>query len=290
MIEYRIPSTSTTDLDGRSPIVQDYSKLVPGLFLIRNLVPDSIPDNPKHAWTLENLCSNCEQLLIKTEQDKIIDHHSVVLPEDEGTKGDNILNQRMQFFNIPLRLAIHIGYIKTTLDQAYNEEIPTEDQEIGNIEELLQNVFDDNYSSTGNGGGFSNIFDNFIINRYKKNEGIKPHLDLIDKYQDCIIGISVKGVGVLRLNKIKEEYLPIKEKGLDQKMMERVHFTNDDQDPSTTLTVKLHPGDVYILTKSARCDWVHSIDPIKCEERISITYRRLKKNIVMDECEVKDNG
>jgi hypothetical protein len=104
-----------------------------------------------------------------------------------------------------------------------------------------------------------------IVNRYEPGEGITPHIDLLGRYDDGIIGIST-GSGCSMVfqhettGKRHEMYLPV--------------------------------GSVLVLTGEARYKWTHGIERlvedvvqnegedeefevIKRDERISVTFRWL---------------
>lgn len=71
---------------------------------------------------------------------------------------------------------------------------------------------------------------NIIMNLYRPGEGISPHVDLPNRYQNGIIGLSLLSTTTM-------------------------DFTRG----SDTISIILRPGDVYILEGEARYDWVHGI-------------------------------
>lgn len=107
-----------------------------------------------------------------------------------------------------------------------------------------------------------------ILNLYRPSEGIKPHIDLLDRFDDIIIGISL-GASVV------------------------MDFEN--QTTHQPERIFLEKGSGYILSGDARYKWTHGIksdqlydfvyDPIegssrkiqRSRTRISITIRRLKE-------------
>ncbi|KAM0749643.1 hypothetical protein T439DRAFT_273512, partial [Meredithblackwellia eburnea MCA 4105] len=106
----------------------------------------------------------------------------------------------------------------------------------------------------------------FIINLYRPGQGISPHVDLLDRFEDGIVGLSLLGSATM-------EFTP--DAGVDE-----------DEDDAA------QPGDCYVLTGQARYGWNHSI-PARLEDvymeegvaepvtlrrrtRISITIRRMK--------------
>lgn len=101
------------------------------------------------------------------------------------------------------------------------------------------------------------LFDQSIINKYNKGEGIKSHVDLL-KFKDGILSISLLSSCVIYFTKIK---------------------TN------VTIPFVLDPGDVLTINGEARYDWEHEIKFVESElycnktiersGRISITLRKL---------------
>ena len=176
------------------------------------------------------------------------------LEETPHSPSEPAINQRVQFGEVPEWVGEVSRKAEAALTDAFLQD------ETGRIEELLSMVFDSNQT----------YFDCFIVNRYAIGEGIKPHIDLL-RYKDGILGLSLKSSSVLRLEKVGAEFLPIKS-GMEQNLVRGRHFGTE---PGIS-EIPLHPGDLYILSKDARYNVVHSIDP--CErERISLTLRKLKK-------------
>lgn len=101
--------------------------------------------------------------------------------------------------------------------------------------------------------------DQIIINEYKPGEGLKPHFDRKDYYQNVIIGLSLGSGTIMEFYKNK----PIPEK-------KKIYI------PSRSL---------YIIKDDARYVWKHGIPPRKYDEvngkkipretRISITFRNV---------------
>lgn len=107
-----------------------------------------------------------------------------------------------------------------------------------------------------------------IINLYPAGTGIAPHVDLLRRYADGVVGCSVVGGCVMTFTRIGRE-----------------HERYD---------VYLPPRSVYILSGPARWDWTHGIEPrledvverenrhldqpetILRDLRLSVTFRWLK--------------
>ena len=115
-----------------------------------------------------------------------------------------------------------------------------------------------------------------IINLYRPGEGIAPHVDLLRRFGDGIVGVSLGDGGVLmRFARAAE---PPREKG-------------GDGDDGEEYEVWLPSRSVLVLTGEARYEWTHGIAPRvrdKVEDeggggwhwrergvRVSITFRWL---------------
>jgi alkylated DNA repair dioxygenase AlkB len=103
-----------------------------------------------------------------------------------------------------------------------------------------------------------------IVNRYAPGEGISPHVDLLGRYGDGIVGVSL-GSGCVMV-------------------FERTDGSEERQD------VYLPPRSVIVLTGEARFDWSHGIEKrtedtvcredgelevLERETRVSVTFRWL---------------
>ncbi len=106
--------------------------------------------------------------------------------------------------------------------------------------------------------------DQIIVNEYKPGEGLKPHFDRKDYYQNVIIGLSLGSGTIMEFYKNK----PIPEKK----------------------KIYIPPRSLYIIKDDARYIWKHGIPPRKYDEingkkipretRISITFRNVIKEKV----------
>ncbi|BGP13301.1 hypothetical protein JCM10213_001511 [Rhodosporidiobolus nylandii] len=107
-----------------------------------------------------------------------------------------------------------------------------------------------------------------ILNLYFPGQGISPHVDLPTRYSDGIVGISLLGSTVM-------DFLPAS--ALPGR-------------PGSGYSLRLRPGDVYVLSGEARWEWTHGIayreeDWVQDERgevvrvrrgiRMSITLRRM---------------
>lgn len=108
-----------------------------------------------------------------------------------------------------------------------------------------------------------------IINAYLPGEGITPHVDLLDRYDDGIVGVSLGSGSVMQFKKVSHNHNEESHKGVG---------------------VYLPPGSAYIMSGEARYDWTHGIEG-KVEDcvidendvavmlsrtfRISVTFRWL---------------
>ncbi|BGP37256.1 hypothetical protein JCM10449v2_001161 [Rhodotorula kratochvilovae] len=106
-----------------------------------------------------------------------------------------------------------------------------------------------------------------ILNLYRPGQGITPHIDLPTRYADGIIGVSLLSSTVMDFRPASPAAPPV------------VH------------SVRLRPGDVYVLFGPARWEWTHGIayreEDVVADEagepmrvlrgtRMSITLRRMK--------------
>ncbi len=82
-----------------------------------------------------------------------------------------------------------------------------------------------------------------IINLYRPGEGITPHVDLLDRFDDGIVGVSLGSGCVMQFAEVK---------------------TGQDDDGRVggprTAAVFLPHGSVYVMSGKARYDWTHGID------------------------------
>ncbi|KAJ3550415.1 hypothetical protein NM688_g5085 [Phlebia brevispora] len=84
-----------------------------------------------------------------------------------------------------------------------------------------------------------------IINLYRPGEGITPHVDLLDRFGDGIIGVSLGSGCVMQFAKANSK------QGLE------VGHGSDDE--SESAAVFLPHGSVYVMSGKARYDWTHGI-------------------------------
>ncbi|KAI5891600.1 uncharacterized protein SCHCODRAFT_02506202 [Schizophyllum commune H4-8] len=120
-----------------------------------------------------------------------------------------------------------------------------------------------------------------IINLYAPGEGISAHVDLLRRYGDGIIGVSLGSGCVMRFRDVGEEgaahesYKPVAGEGPNS--------------ANATYDVYLPEGSVYVMTGDARYRWTHGIERKRADyveredgegaewiergERISVTFR-----------------
>ena len=87
-----------------------------------------------------------------------------------------------------------------------------------------------------------------IINHYLPGEGITPHVDLLDRFGDGIIGVSMGSGCVMRFEKVRYD------DGLDDEDVDGAQRQWD---------VYLPSGSVYVMTEEARYEWTHGIEKRK---------------------------
>jgi 2OG-Fe(II) oxygenase superfamily len=90
-----------------------------------------------------------------------------------------------------------------------------------------------------------------IINLYRPGEGIAPHVDLLNRFGDGIVGVSLGGGMAMRFERAQER------KG-------------DESDGRTgPYEVWLPPRSVLVLTGEARYEWTHGIAP-RSRDRVQV--------------------
>lgn len=92
-----------------------------------------------------------------------------------------------------------------------------------------------------------------IINEYKTGQGIGLHVDRVDMFGPTVVSLSLlvpcEMTFAKRLPNFDKEKLVLPQRSL------------------------------LILQKDARYDWAHGITSVKCDRRVSITFRTLNKNL-----------
>jgi len=115
-----------------------------------------------------------------------------------------------------------------------------------------------------------------ILNLYRPGEGIAPHVDLLNRFDDGIIGVSLCGSCVMSFEEVENIARGSGERGGEQKKWD----------------LYLPDGSVLVMSKDARYDWKHGIpgrthDLVENEDechrpclikrgiRLSVTFRWL---------------
>ncbi|KAL4245729.1 Alpha-ketoglutarate-dependent dioxygenase AlkB-like superfamily protein [Abortiporus biennis] len=91
-----------------------------------------------------------------------------------------------------------------------------------------------------------------IINTYLPGEGITPHVDLLDRYDDGIFGLSLGSGCVMRFRPATEA---IAKAGYSA-------TTATEDETGEECGVYLPPGSVYVMTGDARYKWTHGIEEV----------------------------
>ena len=81
-----------------------------------------------------------------------------------------------------------------------------------------------------------------IINLYQPGEGITPHIDLLGRYGDGIIGVSLSSSCIMRFDRAEP---------------------GQSEDERTRWDLYLPERSIVILSREARYDWTHGIDKKK---------------------------
>ena len=89
-----------------------------------------------------------------------------------------------------------------------------------------------------------------IINLYQPGEGITPHIDLLGRYGDGIIGVSFSSSCVMRFDKTQPGTQSDEDGGVRQ-------------DKRTRWDLFLPERSILVLSGEARYDWTHGIDKKK---------------------------
>lgn len=90
-----------------------------------------------------------------------------------------------------------------------------------------------------------------IINKYLCGEGITPHVDLLKRFDDGIIGLSLGSGTVMSFEK---------EDSISEMNVLEGSETGDQADAGDRWDLYLPPGSVIVLSKEARYQWTHGIE------------------------------
>jgi alkylated DNA repair dioxygenase AlkB len=88
-----------------------------------------------------------------------------------------------------------------------------------------------------------------ILNFYRPGEGITPHVDLLDRFGDGIIGVSLGSGCVMRFRRIAST-----EHDAEHGSAKSTYHSDAAKD------VFLPPGSIYVMSEEARYGWTHGID------------------------------
>ncbi|KAJ3823175.1 hypothetical protein F5880DRAFT_1569076 [Lentinula raphanica] len=97
-----------------------------------------------------------------------------------------------------------------------------------------------------------------ILNLYAPGEGISPHVDLLRRFGDGIIGVSLRGGCVMRFERVHEE-----QEGSSQRDTFTYHSSSSSSDPSSgseSHELYLLPNSIIVLSGDARYKWTHGIE------------------------------
>ncbi|CAK9868748.1 unnamed protein product [Sphagnum jensenii] len=130
------------------------------------------------------------------------------------------------------------------------------------------------------------LFDQMIANSYEPGEGITAHVDLL-RFEDGIAIVSLLSPCVMCFRSVPDPLCsyPNKVNG---------HINEDNQlnDTGAKVQILLSPGDLIVMSGTARYKWTHEInrnkdqqvwqgEALKQERRISVTLRRLCPQLVL---------
>ena len=91
-----------------------------------------------------------------------------------------------------------------------------------------------------------------IINLYHAGEGITPHIDLLGRYGDGIIGVSFNSSCVMRFDRAETRIGTQSDKDI-----------GEFQDKRARWDLYLPERSIIVLSREARYDWTHGIDKRK---------------------------
>lgn len=110
-----------------------------------------------------------------------------------------------------------------------------------------------------------------IINLYPAGTGITPHIDLVGRYADGVVGCSVIGGCVMTFSKVSvASVASVANQSQDEEKQEERH------------DVYLPPRSVYVLSGPARWDWTHGIDA-RSEDVVERKGKRYKCKLEKEE-------
>jgi alkylated DNA repair dioxygenase AlkB len=105
-----------------------------------------------------------------------------------------------------------------------------------------------------------------IINLYQAGEGISDHIDLLDRYDDGIIGVSFGTGCVMRFRRAHDHHCHTDECGhhhIDSENLsgESDNFAPDRRESSEKMFTEIYlpPRSILIMTGEARYKWTHGI-------------------------------
>ena len=97
-----------------------------------------------------------------------------------------------------------------------------------------------------------------ILNLYNPGEGITAHVDLLKRYGDGIIGVSLHGGCVMQFGRVPD--------GMEvDGYGERPDQYAAQSDSTDTSNLYLPPRSIVVLTGDARYKWTHGIQQRRCD-------------------------
>lgn len=110
-----------------------------------------------------------------------------------------------------------------------------------------------------------------ILNLYTPGEGISPHIDLLKRFEDGIISVSLGSGCVMRFAKASNSRLGDHNPGRTSILDEPIHTTDAYEDGSKTTDTSdiydlyLPERSVIVLSSDARFKWTHEIEKRKSD-------------------------
>ncbi|KAF9060325.1 hypothetical protein BDP27DRAFT_1339811 [Rhodocollybia butyracea] len=112
-----------------------------------------------------------------------------------------------------------------------------------------------------------------ILNLYAPGEGISAHVDLLRRFGDGIVGVSLRGSCVMRFEKVKEDH--------EDKLRNDTASTSSSSDLEA-YELYLPRNSIIVLTGDARYKWTHEIEK-KVADWVEIGKGGRKNNEVAEQ-------
>jgi len=235
-----------------SKVTASYSEILPGLKLFHHFLNVNSADNINDVEEHDNQ-NNKKTKREETAEDTGKENNSEMLSANDILKDimsqypfTRDLNQVMSFGELPSFISPVLELLETTPNLFPGDIMEREP-----------------------------LFDQMICNYYEPGQGITPHVDLLTKFDDGIVIISLGSSCIM-------DFRPVTNIEEDEKYSEKKEIKNNE---GSKISVLLQPGDVLSICGDARYKWTHGIEKHLVDEwegksiprgkRVSVTLRRL---------------